>query len=108
MNPVGFKIALELLLKTGVRRHAIAEIPFGFSKRVAGESKLSTKVIFRYVAHLAALYRWRMGFFGLIFFELCLVGACWVALRLLEVGNVQWNQRQRQTRRKREKFKLDV
>lgn len=108
VNPVGFKIALELLLKTRVARTSIAEVPFGFSKRIAGESKLSSKVIFRYVTHLAALYRWRMGLFGLLFFEAALVGACWLALHGLDIGLVWWSQYQRQTRRRREKFKLDV
>ncbi|EJD41621.1 hypothetical protein AURDEDRAFT_115387 [Auricularia subglabra TFB-10046 SS5] len=107
VNPVGFKIALELLQKTRVPRNAIAEVPFGFSKRVAGESKLSSKVVVRYVMHLAALYRWRMGLFGLLLFESALVGVCWLALHGFELVRVYWHRRQR-SHRQREKFKLDV
>ncbi|KAJ7089029.1 nucleotide-diphospho-sugar transferase [Mycena crocata] len=108
VNPVGFKIALELLLKTGVPRDAVAEVPYSFSKRTVGASKLSGKVVFRYLLHLAALYRWWMGFFGLIVLELALVGACWVALNVLEVGGTWWKRRRRAELRRREKFKFDV
>jgi hypothetical protein len=44
LNPTGFKIALELLLKAPIPRGGIAEIPFSFGTRAVGESKLSSKV----------------------------------------------------------------
>ncbi|KAH7102213.1 nucleotide-diphospho-sugar transferase [Auriculariales sp. MPI-PUGE-AT-0066] len=108
VNPVGFKIALELLLKTGVLRDGVAEVSYSFSKRTVGASKLSSKVILRYVFHLAALYRWRMGFLGLVLLELALVGAFWLLLLALEVAADQMRKRKRQDFRRREKFKLDV
>ncbi|KAF8171191.1 hypothetical protein K438DRAFT_1982181 [Mycena galopus ATCC 62051] len=40
----------------------------------------ANKIIFRYLLHLAALYRWRLGFVGVFAMEVALVGACWVAL----------------------------
>lgn len=108
VNPVGFKIALELLLKTGVSRNSVAEVAYSFSKRTVGESKLSSKTIFRYVFHLAALYRWWIGFFGLILLELVLVAACWVGLFAVEFAARLWRQRRRQDFRKRQKYRLDV
>lgn len=42
VNAVGFKIALELYVKSRIRRHA--EVPIVFGVRVHGESKLSSKV----------------------------------------------------------------
>lgn len=57
LNPVGYKIALELLVKGGCRRPA--EVPFHFAARVAGESKLSLREQLRYLQHLGRLYRYR-------------------------------------------------
>ncbi|KAF8171205.1 hydrophobic surface binding protein A-domain-containing protein [Mycena galopus ATCC 62051] len=57
VNPVGFKIALEFLLKTRSSWHSLAEVSYSFTKRTLGASKLSNKIIFRYLLHLAALYR---------------------------------------------------
>ncbi|KAF7334949.1 Dolichol-phosphate mannosyltransferase subunit 1 [Mycena venus] len=111
VNPVGFKIALELLLKTHISRspsHSLAEIPYSFTKRTLGASKLSNKIIFRYLFHLAALYRWRLGFLGVVVMEVALVGACWVALWGLEKASAWWKRRRRAELRRREKFKLDV
>ncbi|KAJ7211626.1 nucleotide-diphospho-sugar transferase [Mycena pura] len=108
VNPVGFKIALELLLKTGIPDDRVAEVSYAFAKRTVGASKLSSKTVLKYLFHLATLYRWRMGFFGLVFFEALLVGGCWVALYALEVGVVWWRQQRRQAYRRREKGRLDV
>jgi dolichol-phosphate mannosyltransferase len=57
LNPTGFKIALEVLVKC--RPHPVREIPFQFGKRVAGESKLGPNTIALYWRHVARLYRWR-------------------------------------------------
>ncbi|CAK4642396.1 hypothetical protein LEN26_000003 [Aphanomyces euteiches] len=54
VNPVGFKIALELYVKCRVKKHA--EVPIHFGVRVHGESKLSSKVIVSYLQHLVDLY----------------------------------------------------
>lgn len=108
VNPVGFKIALELLLKTHSSSHALAEVPYSFTKRTLGASKLSNKIIFRYLFHLMALYRWRLGFVGVVLMEVALVGACWVALWVLEKGGAWWKRRRRAQLRRREKFNLDV
>lgn len=60
LNPVGYKIGLELIVKCGVRR--LQEIPIHFSDRQFGESKLSLFQQLRYLQHLARLYWFRLGF----------------------------------------------
>jgi dolichol-phosphate mannosyltransferase len=54
LTPLGYKIGLELLCKTRAKR--VVEVPIHFSKRLAGESKLSLKEQFRYLEHLSRLY----------------------------------------------------
>ena len=53
-NPVGYKIALELLCKCHIRK--VVEVPIHFGTRNAGESKLSFKQQRRYLIHLTRLY----------------------------------------------------
>ncbi len=52
--PSGYKILLEILVKTESLR--IKEVPYIFEKRKAGESKLSTRVYLNYLQLLARLY----------------------------------------------------
>ena len=54
LNPVGYKIGLELLVKCGCRN--VAEVPIRFEDRVHGESKLSFAEQLRYLRHLRRLY----------------------------------------------------
>ncbi|MEM1329057.1 MAG: polyprenol monophosphomannose synthase [Planctomycetota bacterium] len=54
LNPIGYKIALELIVKCGFER--VAEVPIHFGLRHAGESKLSLSEQLKYVRHLARLY----------------------------------------------------
>jgi len=57
VNPVGFKIALELFVKS--RCTSSVEVGIDFGVRVAGESKLTGKVILNYIRHLIELYRFK-------------------------------------------------
>lgn len=57
INPVGFKIALELYVKCGCVDHGEVNIFFG--KREAGQSKLTGKVMLYYLVHLEQLYQHR-------------------------------------------------
>lgn len=57
LDPVGYKIALELYVKGRCRRPA--EVPFQFATRAAGESKFSLRQQWLYAKHLARLYRYR-------------------------------------------------
>lgn len=54
LNPIGYKIALELMVKTHAER--VREVPITFRNRVRGESKLTMKEQFRYLEHLSRLY----------------------------------------------------
>jgi len=47
LNPPGFKILLEIVAK--LRPKKVREVPYTFRARVAGESKLSSKVILQYL-----------------------------------------------------------
>ncbi|KAJ3301885.1 dolichol-P-mannose synthesis [Kappamyces sp. JEL0829] len=60
ISPIGFKIAMELFVKCQVERHG--EVPIAFGVRMAGESKLSSKVIYNYLQHLGALYLFKFPF----------------------------------------------
>ena len=53
-NPIGYKIALELMCKCQVRR--VCEVPIRFGLRDAGESKLTLRQQVRYLDHLSRLY----------------------------------------------------
>ena len=54
LNPIGYKIALELMCKCQVKR--VREVPIRFGLRLAGESKLNLTQQVRYLDHLSRLY----------------------------------------------------
>jgi dolichol-phosphate mannosyltransferase len=62
LDPVGYKIGLELMVKC--RCKTIAEVPIEFRDRVHGESKLSVRQQLDYLRHLKRLYEFRMGAFA--------------------------------------------
>jgi dolichol-phosphate mannosyltransferase len=49
INPASFKVALDVLVKADIQRSQIAEVGFSFGTRVEGESKLSSKVMLKYL-----------------------------------------------------------
>jgi dolichol-phosphate mannosyltransferase len=53
LRPKGFKILLEVLIRTP--RLRVAELPFAFAERHAGQSKASWREAFRYLRQLIAL-----------------------------------------------------
>ncbi len=57
LDPIGYKIALELFVKGRCRRPA--EVSITFASRTAGASKASFAEGRRYLRHLARLYRFR-------------------------------------------------
>jgi dolichol-phosphate mannosyltransferase len=59
LNPVGYKVALELIVKCGFEN--VGEIPIDFIDRVYGESKLTLKEQLKYIKHLRRLYLHRFG-----------------------------------------------
>jgi dolichol-phosphate mannosyltransferase len=52
---------LDLLLKSPLPADGTTEIPFSFGTRKEGESKLTGKVMLRYLEQLGELYRWKYG-----------------------------------------------
>ena len=54
LRPIGYKIALELIVRHRWRN--VVEIPITFSDRKAGVTKLGTAEQLRYLRHLARLY----------------------------------------------------
>ncbi len=57
LDPVGFKIALELIVKC--RCQNVVEVPIQFHDRKHGESKLNLKEQINYLRHLKRLYAYR-------------------------------------------------
>lgn len=59
LDPVGYKIGLELAVKcVGCR---VGEVPIHFADRAHGESKLGFREQVRYLRHLARLYAFRVS-----------------------------------------------
>lgn len=58
LDPIGFKIGLEVVAKAHYGR--ALEIPYVFTDRIVGESKLNQKEIFNYLKQLRRLYAARM------------------------------------------------
>ncbi len=54
LRPVGYKIALELIVRHRWTR--VAEVPITFADRAAGQTKLNMSEQFRYIRHLVRLY----------------------------------------------------
>ena len=59
LNPCGYKIGLELIVRCNCRR--LVEIPIEFADRKHGESKLSFHEQLLYIRHLSRLYAYRFG-----------------------------------------------
>ena len=59
LDPVGFKIGLEMIVKCGIDR--VREVPIRFATRRAGSSKLNLGEQVLYLRHLLRLYRYRLG-----------------------------------------------
>jgi dolichol-phosphate mannosyltransferase len=55
LRPIGYKIALELIVRHRWRK--IVEAPITFMDRAAGQTKLNVAEQFRYLRHLGRLYR---------------------------------------------------
>ena len=58
LDPIGFKIGLEVIAKAHYGK--AAEIPYVFTDRIVGESKLNQREIFNYLKQLRKLYAARL------------------------------------------------
>jgi dolichol-phosphate mannosyltransferase len=59
LDPIGFKIGLEVIAKA--RYDRALEVPYVFTDRVAGESKLNRGEIFNYLKQLGRIYGSRLA-----------------------------------------------
>lgn len=57
-NPKGYKIALEIIVKTKSKK--VKEIPYVFTDRRAGQSKMGFREIKNYMIHLFFLYSYKI------------------------------------------------
>jgi dolichol-phosphate mannosyltransferase len=57
LDPIGFKIGLEVIAKAHYGR--VLEVPYVFTDRIAGTSKLNQKEILNYLRQLGRIYRGR-------------------------------------------------
>ncbi len=65
LRPVGYKIALELIVRHGWKR--VVEVPIAFAERAAGQTKLDLAEQARYLRHLGRLYAHALnGWAGLL------------------------------------------
>lgn len=58
LDPVGYKIGMELVVKSRAKR--VAEVPIHFANRVAGKSKLTPRQQLLYLEHLRRLYKFKL------------------------------------------------
>lgn len=72
LDPIGYKIGLELLVKGGCRH--VREVPIQFRDRLHGESKLNLREQLNYLRHLRRLYLYKLGHAGRLL-QFVLVGS---------------------------------
>lgn len=58
LDPIGFKIGLEVVAKAHYGK--AIEVPYVFTDRIAGESKMNQKEVFNYLKQLRKLYAARL------------------------------------------------
>ncbi len=57
LNPLGYKILLEILVKAKYNR--VVDVPYIFHRRLRGESKLGASEMWRYIKHVLKLSEYR-------------------------------------------------
>lgn len=80
LNPIGYKIGLELIVKCQCRD--VKEVPIYFADRRFGQSKLSLREQLHYIEHLKRLADYKYGGFSQLA-QFCLVGTTGVAVDLI-------------------------
>jgi dolichol-phosphate mannosyltransferase len=82
LNPIGYKIGLELLVKCRCSR--ISEVPIAFADRIHGESKLSLREQLRYIQHIRRLFLYKYGAWSEVI-QFIVVGASGALVNLAAV-----------------------
>ena len=77
IDPIGYKIGLELIVKCQCR--SVVEVPIHFSTRTYGESKLTLKVQLQYLVHIVRLGRFKFPRLS-SFIPFAMVGASGMAV----------------------------
>jgi len=60
LNPIGYKILLEILVKGKYEADKLIEIPYMFQNRHIGQSKLNGKIYYEYIKQLVQLYSFKI------------------------------------------------
>lgn len=80
LDPIGYKIGLELIVKCRCRH--VAEVPITFEDRLHGQSKLTWKEQLNYLRHLGRLYNFRFGIWACLI-QFIIVGATGMVVNLI-------------------------
>ncbi len=83
LNPVGYKIGLELLVKCRCRN--IVEVPIHFADRTLGTSKLSFTEQWNYLKHLKRLFDFKYRNYA-YFIQFAVIGLSGVVVNLLALS----------------------
>ncbi len=87
LNPIGYKIGLEVIVKC--RLTNVGEVPIHFTDRAHGESKLTLREQLRYLQHLRRLYIYKFGTWSHLA-QFMMVGASGVVVNLLVLYALVW------------------
>ncbi len=87
LNPIGYKIGLELIVKCYCKD--VREIPLHFEDRKYGESKLSLKMQLQYIQHLRRLFVFCYGTWAK-FVQFVIVGLSGIFVNLLVLTICLW------------------
>ncbi len=87
LNPIGYKIGLELIVKCGLEN--VGEIPIRFLDRRYGQSKLTLKEQLQYLQHLRRLYMHRFKYFSAAA-QFAAVGTSGVVVNLAALTLALW------------------
>jgi len=79
LDPVGYKIALEIIVKGNVSK--VVEVPIHFANRKAGKSKLGGGEMLRYIDHVTRLYEHRR-FWLAKYFKFAIIGGVGALINL--------------------------
>ena len=82
LNPIGYKIGLELLVKCRCTR--VTEVPIAFTDRIHGQSKLSLREQLRYIQHIRRLFLYKYGAWTEVA-QFVIVGASGALVNLIAV-----------------------
>ena len=80
INPIGFKIGLEIMARSNA--NPVVDVPITFQSRIAGESKLTMKQNVQYIQQLVSLY-WDMKPLLVMLMIVIMLAAVWFAYNLV-------------------------